>query len=177
MPTDGRFSLTSSPQALPGSCYLCGSAGRSVYVDVHTDIEFHGAVYICVDTCLDELAHMAGFIRPEEYEQLKKDKEKLETELYEVKREKGHWENAVREFTSIRESHGLGSDVSGPELSGLQDAAESLSESTPDGEGEAESDSSDDVKSDGDSSEQIEQQDVAGLRPGSGEPDEFEFSL
>ncbi len=69
--------LTSAPEALPGACYLCGSGSRALYVDLGRDVEFHGAMYLCVDECLREIKNMFDWRTPEECELILEDNKRL----------------------------------------------------------------------------------------------------
>lgn len=73
--------LTYSPQALPGSCYLCGSANRASYIDAGCSVEFHGAMYLC-DTCIAEMSRMLGYIAREDYIKLQDNKDELERQVF-----------------------------------------------------------------------------------------------
>lgn len=68
-PLTSRFKLLDRPAALPGRCALCGAHDRAV-VDFGYQVEFYGALYFCVDPCLNELATGLGYISAEKHEEL-----------------------------------------------------------------------------------------------------------
>lgn len=86
--------LTTAPSALPGSCYLCGSASREAFVDLNTSIEFHGAFYLC-NICVNEMAHLLGFTNPEKTSELLARIEELESEKFELSRQNAGYERAL----------------------------------------------------------------------------------
>lgn len=61
-----KYSLTYSPQALPGSCRCCGSAIKMPMIDMGYSEEFYGAVYYCMD-CINEIVGILGYVSPEAY--------------------------------------------------------------------------------------------------------------
>lgn len=73
--------LTTGPEALPGSCFKCGSANRDFFIDLGMSFEFHGAVYICSE-CITEMASLSGFVSKEEISQIILDKEHLSEENF-----------------------------------------------------------------------------------------------
>lgn len=93
--------LTDSPEALPGSCFICGNASRDSYIDTGISIEFHGAIYLC-NTCLEEAAQLLGFIVPREAARLRLENDDYRTEIYNLKRQLDGLEMAVNGFTLAR---------------------------------------------------------------------------
>lgn len=87
--------IVTTPQALPGCCFICGSATRKYYIDTGRSLDFHGAVYFCSE-CLTEIAHLAGFLSPEASNKLKIEFSKLETQVYELTKRETGLENAIR---------------------------------------------------------------------------------
>lgn len=87
--------LTTAPQALPGSCYLCGSATRERFIDMAVSVEFHGAMYLC-DLCVTEMATLLGFTSQEGLEALKKQVEDLQSLLFEAQTRADGYERAAR---------------------------------------------------------------------------------
>lgn len=75
--------ITHSPQALPGSCYVCGCGTRDSYVDFNLQIEFHGAFYLC-NICAGAIAKLYTYITFDEYKDLQFNKEDLERQLYDA---------------------------------------------------------------------------------------------
>ena len=49
---NGRFKMLERPVALPGKCACCGAVNKPV-LDFNFDLDFYGAVYLCVE-CLGE---------------------------------------------------------------------------------------------------------------------------
>lgn len=49
---NGRFKFLERPAALPGKCACCGAVDKPV-LDFGMDLDFYGAVYLCVE-CLGE---------------------------------------------------------------------------------------------------------------------------
>ncbi len=49
---NGRFKMLERPASLPGKCACCGAVNKPV-LDFNFDLDFYGAVYLCVD-CLGE---------------------------------------------------------------------------------------------------------------------------
>lgn len=76
------------PVALPGSCYLCGSASRDQYVDLETQVEFHGAMYLC-DKCITQMGDFIGMLSVKKTEELLEvvKKQAFQNELLEEERE------------------------------------------------------------------------------------------
>ena len=105
--------LVETPQALPGSCFFCGSASRESYVDTLKQVEFHGAMYIC-DLCLLDMARLVGLISPEETETLRKNNEKLKEVLFKRDQEIESLRRAVDGLTVARRYSGTSDPV--PEL-------------------------------------------------------------
>lgn len=77
----GKISVTSSPSALPGSCFNCGSGNREWYVDFDLFLDFHGRLYLC-NLCVIECSGHAGYVEPDEKVHL------LEQRLMSAMREK-----------------------------------------------------------------------------------------
>lgn len=100
--------LTYSPEALPGSCFVCGNASRESYIDTGVSLEFHGAVYLC-NLCLAEAAHLLGFATPDEVTALKNTVSTLETKQYELRRQLDGLEMAINGFTLARGTGGADS--------------------------------------------------------------------
>jgi len=53
------------PPALPGQCYLCAVATRNRYVDLETQVEFYGAMYLC-ELCIAEMGQKLGMATEEQ---------------------------------------------------------------------------------------------------------------
>jgi len=92
--SDSRFKITTSPAALPGSCFICNSSDRKYFIDVGLSMEFHGAVYIC-NECLSEMAEECDFLSPESAEKLKKQIDMLEKDVYALTKKEAGLERAV----------------------------------------------------------------------------------
>lgn len=82
-----QFILTDSPSALPGSCFLCGSSNREFFIDLGRSVEFHGAVYICVDECLREIVSLTGFITPDKAFDLQRENSTFKTQVQTLSQE------------------------------------------------------------------------------------------
>lgn len=93
--------ITTSPEALPGSCGKCGSASREFYVDTDLYFEFHGALFFCCD-CAGEIARLIGYISEESVKELRLRIESLETDRYNLQRQVDGLEKAVDGFTMAR---------------------------------------------------------------------------
>jgi hypothetical protein len=76
--------LTHNPEALPGCCFICGSASREFFIDTGRTIEFHGAVYFC-NECLSEIAHAAGYASPDYRKNLEIKITHMEDVIFELK--------------------------------------------------------------------------------------------
>lgn len=61
-----RFQLLPQPLVAPAKCVSCGSGTKPV-IDFGVNIDWHGAVYFCVD-CLTEAGVEIGLVRPDEYQ-------------------------------------------------------------------------------------------------------------
>lgn len=96
--------LTESPQALPGSCMLCGSGNRKLYVDTGFSIEFHGAVYLCVDHCVNLMAGMAMFLSPQRYSELIEENEHLKDTLFQDQKK---FDGLEKAFHGLATSRGI----------------------------------------------------------------------
>ncbi len=57
--------ITDSPEALPGSCKLCGSGTKAPFIDFGLSEEFYGAWYLC-EECYSEGARLLGYLPPVE---------------------------------------------------------------------------------------------------------------
>lgn len=78
--------LEGKPAALPGICFSCRFHGAEKWIDLalSTDPEDMfprepGAVYIC-ENCVQEMAHLMGYITPEEAQALRIENERLKDE-------------------------------------------------------------------------------------------------
>lgn len=112
--------LTSSPQALPGSCYFCGSSNRESFVDTQISIDFHGALYIC-DICTRGMGAMVGMLSAEDAEKIYRKLAELETETYNLKKERDGLKAAVDGLTSARRYSNI--DPPGPVAGLFEDSA------------------------------------------------------
>lgn len=110
--------LTYSPEALPGSCFVCGSASRESYIDPNISIEFHGAIFLC-NLCVAEAGRLLGFATPEDVKKIVNQNEELKTQSYKYKRQLDGLEMALNGFTLARGTGGVDSigsvDLSPPE--------------------------------------------------------------
>lgn len=127
--------VVSSPQALPGSCYFCGSASRKAYIDTLVQVEFHGAMYIC-DICLYDMLNLLGGLSEEQATELRNALEFVQTELQNKNKEIEGLKRAVDGLTTARRYSGLDTDV--PSLSNPVSIPEIVQGNT-DGESESES--------------------------------------
>lgn len=90
--------LTHNPVALPGSCYFCPGSVRPWYIDTQCQVEYHGAMYIC-NECLTHMAHLAGYVTPEEAEDLKINLAFAQKNEYELHVQVDALEKAINELT------------------------------------------------------------------------------
>lgn len=67
----GRWKIVSTLTALPGECFFCGSSDRKFYLETGIDVEFVGALYICLDECVREFANVAGFLSAQQSKSLR----------------------------------------------------------------------------------------------------------
>lgn len=119
--------IEDGPKALPGSCYKCNSGTRRRYIDLNTQIEFHGACYLC-DECIREMAQLLGMLTEEQSRELEAKTLEAESELIRVQRQLEQTEAAVGGFDNLRSFFGTSDDA----VSVTADAEEGISE----GEGE-----------------------------------------
>src|SRR5215203_498008 len=90
-----RFQILDENQLmLPGQCAVCRTH-KGKFIDFGMQLEFHGAVYLCIDNCIGEAAAQTGYypqrMLDEKVEQirlleqlvseLKKKKEEVDDEL------------------------------------------------------------------------------------------------
>lgn len=78
--------IEGGPPALPGSCYLCASGSRAKYVDLETQVEFHGAMYLC-DLCVLELGRLIGMASEKEVTDIQLDNIALQDKKGALERE------------------------------------------------------------------------------------------
>lgn len=69
--------------ALPGQCFLCGSADRKEFIDTERQLEFHGAVYIC-DECVAIMTQMLRYPTPEAYRRAIRDADTMGQRVLEM---------------------------------------------------------------------------------------------
>jgi hypothetical protein len=85
----GRFQLLPAPLMLPGVCACCG-AGNKPVIDFGLQLEWHGAVYLCID-CITEAGTVVGLVPSARYEAVLEDLVKLKAPQVEV-------QNAISEY-------------------------------------------------------------------------------
>lgn len=78
--------INGSPPALPGSCYKCGSGSRERYIDLGTNVEFHGAMYLC-DLCVEEMGTLIGMLSADKTKSLALKHETAELRIAYLNRE------------------------------------------------------------------------------------------
>lgn len=123
--------LLEIPVALPGSCYICGSASREYYIDLEVHVEFHGRMYLC-NVCVGTINQLTGSATPEEVAQLVEANGTQAQKIYELGVQNAGLERAVLELTLVRSIGGglpQGSTVS--ETSDESDSAEGQADSGP----------------------------------------------
>lgn len=86
--TQQRFKVVDSLAALPGECFFCRSPSRKLYIDPNIHVEFHGAMYICVDDCLREFADVAGWLSDGEGDTLREENARLKDEIRELRNQR-----------------------------------------------------------------------------------------
>ena len=94
--------IKGSPPALPGSCYLCSSASREVYIDLETQMEFHGAVYLC-DKCVTQMGDALGMLSVAKSEALKDDLAQAVRENLELQEEVLAVKDVLRGYNDVRD--------------------------------------------------------------------------
>lgn len=96
----GRYYITNTPQASPGTCTICGYAGpdRS-YLDPRLDFEFYGSLYFC-EECMASMAQQMGFIEPAKARS-------LEARVEEAERELVHLRAATVAMDEVRRALGI----------------------------------------------------------------------
>ena len=72
--------IVDQPVLHPGCCYLCGR-GTGQMVDTHKEEPDHGHVYVCVESCVDVLARLAGWTSPGEVTDVLDEVESLEAKV------------------------------------------------------------------------------------------------
>jgi hypothetical protein len=58
--------IDGTPPALPGKCAVCGTTAGP-FIDFGLSLEFYGVVYLCIDTCLVEIAQSFGYHGPKQW--------------------------------------------------------------------------------------------------------------
>ena len=158
--------LIYSPVALPGCCFICRAAQRDSYIDTGVSMDFEGAFYIC-HLCVDEMAVKYAYIAPDEYKDLRTQKEELESQNFQLIKRLGILEESLDALGNA----GYRTDLSGNvvRVGGFSSSVdeegrhvfERITEDVEPGEGE--------------SSESFDDEDLAGLRSGSTNSDPFDL--
>lgn len=107
----GRYQITASPAALPGSCFICNSSGREFFIDLQMQFEFHGAVYIC-NVCVEELARMMGMISSAQADRFMDTIKGMGEGLFERDIHIENLERALNAYTSLGNAVNLRPDFS-----------------------------------------------------------------
>lgn len=97
IPVTSRFKVLENPNALPGYCCVCHSAGGDgrQFIDFGFQLDVFGAVYFCT-FCVKELALSAGFIDGHKHNQVTEEFRKVIIELDVVNKSFGDYRDAVR---------------------------------------------------------------------------------
>ena len=111
------------PAALPGSCYLCNNASRDKYVDLETQVEFHGAMYFC-DLCITELASLLNMLPSQEGQRLQLENLGLRTQVDSLKGEITGLKKVIDGYSDIRSNYAFGSGASDVDDSSEQRSSE-----------------------------------------------------
>lgn len=93
--------IEGSPPALPGSCYMCSSASRERYIDMETQVEFHGAMYLC-ELCATLVGRMVGMLSVEEYGTLKEQSVLQELQLLQRENQIRTLEKVIDGYDDVR---------------------------------------------------------------------------
>lgn len=81
--------------ALPGCCFICRASIRDSYIDTGVSIDYEGVFYIC-NECVNEMAHLHGYLSIDEYKDLRIQKEDLERQVFSLIKRLGELENIDR---------------------------------------------------------------------------------
>lgn len=93
--------IQGSPPALPGSCYLCGNGSRDVYVDLETQVEFHGAMYLC-DKCVIQMGTAVGMVSVEKHEKFLQELERVRAKAELLEEERSSLKKVLRGYDDVR---------------------------------------------------------------------------
>lgn len=93
--------IEGKPQALPGSCYLCGAASRDQFVDLETQVEFHGAMYLC-DKCIIQMGDAVGMLSVKKRVELEKTLVKLKQDNEVLEEERQSLKRVLRGYDDVR---------------------------------------------------------------------------
>ena len=105
---NGAFSLTQSPQALPGKCGQCGKAKDNLgFIDTGLQFDFYGALIFCSECVLD-MASKFGYINMETADNLKSRVAALEEENMRQRAALLGLEEALDGLQLIRDNLGVG---------------------------------------------------------------------
>jgi hypothetical protein len=103
--------INGTPQALPGSCYLCSSATRKRYIDLNTQVEFHGAMYLC-EECITAMGDELGLLSTKKADRLRSENKRLR-DIIEVHEEENKAIKKVLDgYSDVRAFIGSDSDSS-----------------------------------------------------------------
>lgn len=105
--------IKGSPPALPGSCYLCSNASRKRYIDMETQVEFHGAMYIC-ELCATLVGRMVDMISEEDYDSLKEKSVQQELQIIQFNNQLAALQKVIDGYDDVRAY--IDSDIEPPEL-------------------------------------------------------------
>lgn len=123
--------IEGGPPALPGCCYLCGSGTRARFIDLETQVEFHGAMYLC-ETCIVEMAVQLGMEVEKKVTKLKFENLSMHTELSRAHEEINDLKKALNDGLADLQPY-LNAESKPPDFSG--DSSLSEGEESPTGEG------------------------------------------
>jgi hypothetical protein len=95
------------PSALPGCCFICNSTNRDSFIDTKMSLDVDGptfpgplgAVYIC-NMCVNEFAVMYGYLSKDQYRDLRKSHEELESINFEAIKRIGALEESLSAMVS-----------------------------------------------------------------------------
>lgn len=87
--------VVQTPVALPGCCFICRGSIRESYIDTGISIDYEGVFYIC-NECVNEMAHLHGYLSVDEYKDLRIQKEDSERQVFVLIKRLGELEEIDR---------------------------------------------------------------------------------
>lgn len=132
---NGRFKVLDRPAALPGNCTVCGAVDRPV-VDFNFDLDFYGAIVICVE-CMKAAAEILGMVDRESLDRAELVQRAHSDQIMAAKELTDEYYNRIAdllgEFTDRLRSIHEPSAKSDDEVPGQNDAGATTDDNSPDG--------------------------------------------